>query len=156
MSHPCKNSYFEVSIDVDPPLQGCLKATILEGPNDTVTNRIIYSHQNWKVRVEWELTGALVPCFGGYWCLELFMESIGPGKELKLPHEEIRIPLNPCGDGKYSYDMEIPAGTIKAEHCSIPYKPVLDLTYIDLCERKGPMGGFFELPTVKFQEVDKQ
>jgi hypothetical protein len=155
MTHKLNKSVFEVTIATEPPLEGTLRAKIYEG--DQVSNQVIRIDQEWTVRVNWELTGALVPCICGYWCLTLFMESIGPGEEFKFPREErIRIPLDPCGDGTYSYDIVIPAHTIKEEHCSIPYKPVVALTYLDYCERPGPMAGFCELPLLQFYRDEKQ
>lgn len=156
MSKKFSKSVFEVTVAVEPPLQGRMEATVLEGRENKRSNHVIRADQDWKVRVHWELSGALVPCICGYWCLSLFMESIGPGAELKLPEREIEIPLDPCGNGEYWYDIEIPAHTIKDEHCSIPYKPVVALTYLDNCKHPGPMAGFCELPVLQFYRDEKQ
>lgn len=151
-----EKSVFEVTVRTRPPLEGSLEAEVLE--RGQPSNHVIRTDQEWTVRVHWELRGALVPCICGYWCLNLYMESIGPGAELKLPYDEIRIPLDPCRDepGKYWYDITIPAHTIKEEHCSIPYKPVVALTYLDQCYRPGPMAGFCELPVLQFYTDKKQ
>jgi len=150
-------SVFEVTVATYPPLEGHMKAEVLE--NGKPSNNIIRTDQNWTVRVHWELEGALVPCICGYWCLSLFLESIGPGREFQfpLPHQEdIRIPLDPCGNGQYWYDIVVPAHTIRDTDCSIPYKAVVALTYLDYCERPGPMAGFCELPILQFYTDKKQ
>lgn len=150
----CDSSAFEVNISNDPPLSATLQAQIFEG--DTPSNNIIEAGKPWRVHVEWELTGALVPCICGYWCLNLFMESIGPGPEIKLPSNDIRVKLHPCEGGKYSADIDVYAGTIQPEHCSAPYKAVVGLTYLDVCERPGPMAGYYTLPIINFYENKKQ
>jgi len=149
-------SVFEVTVAVDPPLTGTLSAQVYEGKK--LSNHVIRVDHDWTVRVHWELEGALVPCICGYWCLNLFMESIGPGDELRLPVKEARIPLDPCREepGSYWYDITIPAHTIDPEYCGIPYKPVVALTYLDACYQPGPMAGFCELPILQFYEDKKQ
>ena len=158
MSNKFNQSVFEVTVAVSPPLQGTMNAQVYEG--DQLSNHVIRTDKEWTVRVHWELEGALVPCICGYWCLNLFMESIGPGEEPRLPVEEIRIPLDPCrknvAPGEYWYDITIPANTIDPENCGVPYKPVVALTYLDVCENPGPMAGFCELPILQFYEDEKQ
>lgn len=158
MTTKFNQSVFEVTVAVDPPLTGRMEAQIYEG--DKRSNNVIRADKDWTVRVHWELEGALVPCICGTWCLNLFMESIGPGPELRLPRKEIHIPLDPCREnaapGEYWYEIKIPADTIETDHCGIPYKPVVGLTYLDVCGNPGPMAGFCELPVVQFYEDEKQ
>lgn len=151
---------FEAMLTTDPPVRGTVTAHIVEVGKDgteTDSNHIIRTDRDWKVRVHWSLEGALVPCLCGTWCLQLFLESVGPGEELFFPakNEKLEIPLDPCGDGNYWQDINIPAHRIREEHCSIPYKPVVALTYLDGCYRPGPMAGFVELPIVQFYPVEK-
>ncbi|MCB0191010.1 MAG: hypothetical protein KDJ65_03625 [Anaerolineae bacterium] len=146
--------YFEVTTPVDPPLKGGITAQILEGGKPT--NYIIRADKDWSVNVEWYLEGALTDCICGTWCLHLFMESVGPGPEVAFPYGEIRVPLDPCGDGHYQYEIEVKGGFIKPEHCTTPYKLVAALTYRTPCDKPGPMAGFCELPLVQFYESDKQ
>ena len=153
-----EKSVFEVTVRTDPPLAGRLSANVYEG--EELSNHIIRLDREWSVRVHWELTGALVPCICGNWCLTLFLESIGPGPELHFPDTslgdyEISIPLDPCGDGRYWYEIKVPKGRIREEHCSIPYKPVVALTY-ENCDKPGPMAGFCELPILQFYRDEKQ
>jgi len=149
-------SNFEITTPTHPPLTGSMNAQVYEG--NELSNGIIRTDVDWSVRVHWELKGALVPCICGFWCLHVYLESIGPGPELKLPHpHEIHIPLDPCGDGKYWYDFKVPAGTVSADHCSTPYKVVVALTYKTPapCKDPGPMAGFCELPILQFYESKK-
>jgi len=147
--------YVEGYIETPTPeyLAGSIGADIVEFGGVKPTT-IIRTDTDWAIRIKWSLTGTLAPLICGEWCVHAFLESMGPGPELRLPseREEIRIPLDPCGDGKCTYDFRIPRGTVKAEHCGIPYKLVVSLTYYDQCNRPGPMAGFVELPMVQFYE----
>lgn len=136
-------------------LGGNISAEIREiGGTDPTT--IIRFDQDWVVNVEWALTGALKSMICGTWCVNVNLESIGPGEELELPAPELHIPLNPCGDGKYKADVLIRAGTIKADHCSTPYKLVATVTYVNTCNRPGPMAGFVEGPILQFYDPGKE
>jgi hypothetical protein len=145
--------YFEVQTPVYPPLKGGITAEVLE--EGQPTNYIIRSDKEWSVKVHWFLEDPLTRCICGYWCLHLYMESIGPGAELVVPYGDIKIPLEPCGDGRYWYEIKVRPGFIKPEHCSVPYKLVAALTYRTPCDEPGPMAGFCELPLVQFYESDK-
>jgi len=145
--------YFEVTTPTSPPLHGGITAEILE--EGKPTNYIIRSDKEWSVKVHWYLEGALTSCLCGYWCVHLYMESVGPGPELVVPYGDIHIPLDPCGDGHYWYEIKVHPGLIKAKHCSIPYKLVAALTYRTPCDDPGPMAGFCELPLVQFYESKK-
>jgi hypothetical protein len=140
---------FEVALP-KPHLVGDIFASVYEvgGANPTT---IISVDQDWGVRIRWDLKGSLAPFICGEWCLHLRLESMGPGRELlfSLPR---RIPLNPCGRGSYYVDFRIKRGMIKPHHCSIPYKPVVTLTYYTVCHKPGPIAGFVELPIIQFYD----
>ena len=147
-------SHQQLDIQTPNDLSGALTAAVYEG--DEPTNFVIRSDKTWAIEVKWWLRGALRECLGGTWCLQVYAESIGPGRELVLPGaEEVKIPLDPCGDGHYGYRFVFRPGTIQPQHCSIPYKLVVGLTYRTPCDEPGPMAGFIELPTVQFFESDK-
>jgi hypothetical protein len=74
---------------------------------------------------------------------------MGPGPEIVFDASE-DIQLDPCGTGEYKYDFRIPSGRITGAHCSIPYKPVVTVTYRTACKLPGPMAGFVELPLLQF------
>jgi hypothetical protein len=120
-------------------------------PGDDESN-VIKISQNWGVRVKWDLDGSLIPFICGYWCINLFMESIGPGPELQLPEKEIELKLDPCEhpDGKYHYDIKVRAGTVPVGCCATPYKLVVAVTYKDMCHCPRAMAGFVEGPMVTF------
>lgn len=157
-------SKFEASFSDVPPITGTIKASVWEvdKAGDAVSsNHIIRIDHDWVVRVNWSITGALASCICGDWCLHLYMESIGRGREFHFPtDEDLHLKLDPCQDqveGRYEYnqDIRVPAGFVQEVHCGIPYKPVVSLTYRDVCERPGPMAGFVELPTIQFYPVEK-
>ena len=90
-----------------------LKATVYEVGGSAPTN-IIRTDQAWYVDVEWELTGHLVRHFCGKWHVSVALESIGPGDEYQFPDPPAQIDMDPCGDGKYSYRINVAAGAVDA------------------------------------------
>jgi hypothetical protein len=117
---------------------------------------IIRTDQRWGVTLRWVTIGSLVRMVCGRWCLHIYLESIGPGPELRLPAPPRHIPLNPCGAHgspprvHYDIDLDVPAGTVTAAHCSTPYKCVTTVTYEDSCGTPGPVTGFVEGPILQF------
>jgi len=146
---------FEVSGDPNL-LSGYISADVYEIGGVAPTN-IIRIDQNWFVRLNWALEGSLKSMICGTWCLHLHLESIGKGPELNLPdpYPEVQVPLDPCGDGCYTYDFVVKAGTVKPEHCSTPFKLVSTITYENACGLPGPMAGFVEGSILQFYDPGK-
>lgn len=140
---------FEVALP-KPYLVGDIYAKVYEKGGVSPTT-IVGVNQDWGVKVRWDLKGSLAPYICGEWCLHLRLESLGPGREL-LFNAPRKIPLNPCGKGTYYFDFRIKRGTIKSHHCSIPYKPVVTITYHTVCHKPGPIAGFVELPIMQFYD----
>jgi hypothetical protein len=146
--------YFEVPVDLAPGLSGTIEAEVYE-KGGVAPVYVIRTNQHWYVDIKWELRGAIVPMICGEWCIHLFLESIGPGPELKL-HDyngPYHLHLDPCGNGKYHYHLDVDEHTVKAEHCGIPYKLVVAITYLNACHKPGPIAGFVELPMVQFYDA---
>lgn len=137
-----------------PYLFGDLYAHVYEigGARPTAIVRV---DQDWGVKIRWDLKGSLAHLICGEWCLHLRLESLGPGREIifNVPR---RIPLNPCGRGTYCVDFRVRRGRIKAKHCSIPYKPVVTVTYYNACHKPGPIAGFVELPIMQFYDPGRE
>jgi len=146
---------FEVSGDPNL-LSGYISADVYENGGVAPTN-IIRVDESWFVRLNWALEGSLKSMICGTWCLHLHLESIGKGPELNLPdpYPEIQVPLDPCGDGRYTYDFVVKAGTVKPEHCSTPFKLVSTITYENACGLPGPMAGFVEGSILQFYDPGK-
>ena len=140
----------EVSLPT-PYLGGGISAEVYEVGGARPAS-IIRADQEWGVTVHWQLKGSLAEFICGKWCLHLRLESLGPGPELKFDASQ-KIALDPCGNGEYEYTFRIKPGRIEARHCSIPYKPVVTVTYYTACDRPGPMAGFVELPILQFYEA---
>lgn len=90
-----------------------LTATVYEVGGDSPT-QIIRTDQDWYVDVEWTLTGPLRHHFCGKWYVSVQLESIGPGPEYRFPVPAAEIDMEPCGDGTYSYRINVPAGEVDA------------------------------------------
>jgi hypothetical protein len=90
-----------------------LSATVYEVGGTDPTS-IIHTNQNWYVDVEWQMTGHLIRHFCGDWYVSVVLESIGPGKEYQFPDPPAKVPMEPCGDGKYRYRINVAAGEVEA------------------------------------------
>jgi hypothetical protein len=144
---------FEVSLPTPATLTGEIYAEVYEVAGAKPTT-IIRTDQEWGVKIHWDLKGPLQPYICGEWCLHLFLESMGPGPELKLePYPYMKVPLDPCGDGEYNFDFRVPVGTVDGRHCSNPYKLVVAVSYITPCGKPGPIAGFVEGAILQFYEA---
>jgi hypothetical protein len=135
----------------EPFLYGDISATIYERDGVRPTT-IIRTDQEWGVKVDWYLKGSLTEYICGDWCVRVCLESIGKGPERNWESE--KLPLKPCGDGKYAYDFKFKPGEISADYCSTPYKLVVTVTYLTECHKPGPIAGFVELPIVQFYHAE--
>jgi len=52
----------------------------------------------------------------------------------------------------YKCRLEIPRGCVTGEHCSIPYKLVTTLTYLEPCGTPGPIAAYVEGQILQFYE----
>ncbi len=143
---------FEVSMS-HPPLKGTIDATVHEHGGVEPLN-IIRTDQEWAVQLKWQLEGTLVPFIAGKWQIHLYLESVGPGPELRLPQGniEVEVPLNKK-NGQYEYESRVPPGAVTTEHTTTLYKVVAAVTYITPYGDPGPMAGFVEGPMLQFYEV---
>lgn len=149
------SEYFEITMPTGTPLTGSVSAKIVDHQG-VAPGHIIRVDNDWSVNFNWSLQGPLASCICGTWCLRVHLESIGPGPELALfEDKDIEIPLNPCGDGNYTYKFHVPAGTVSGEGCGPTYKVVATLTYRTPCDRPGPIAGFVDLGLVQFYEDRK-
>ncbi|MCA9999477.1 MAG: hypothetical protein KDE56_27125 [Anaerolineales bacterium] len=146
---------FEITIPTGTPLTGSISAKIVDKEGVPPGN-IIRADDDWAVKFHWTFKGQLASCICGEWCLHVHMESIGKGPELDLFEDhDVRVPLNPCGDGEYWYTFEVPAGTVPAKGCGPVYKAVATLTYRTPCDKPGPIAGFVDLGLVQFYRDEK-
>jgi hypothetical protein len=146
--------YFETPLGPNNPhLYGSIEGVVIQESGDGAVDptQVISIGSDWSVRLYWEFKGKLTKMICGSWCIHLYLESMGPGPELKLPVNGEQVPLDPCGNGEYHHTIKVPAGTVTTDHCSTPYKLVVGLTYLTTCDdRPGPIAGFVEGPIVQF------
>lgn len=90
-----------------------LSATVYEVGGEDPTG-IIRTDQDWYVDVEWQITGNLVRHLCGNWHVAVALESIGPGGEYQFPDPSAIVAMEPCGDGHYTYRIDVPAGAVDA------------------------------------------
>lgn len=139
-------------------LEGYMEADVYElGANGEPQNNtsIIRTDQDWGVVFKWGLRGPLSRMICGVWCLHVNLESIGPGPELNLPSEEgFHLHFKGCAGTEFTKVICVPKGIVSGKHCSVPYKLVATVTYLDECDRPGPMAGFVEGTIVQFYEAE--
>ena len=156
--------------DLEPILSGSISANIhdeVEPYSHYVS--IIEADDYWYVTAHWRLIGSARRMICGYWCVRLFMESLGEDDlDVELVNDEGLIKLDPCGDGCYEAHFTVKPYTIRVEQCGTPFKPVLTVQYLTTCRfpyrseeeweaaphckrfLSGPMAGFVEFPVTQF------
>ncbi len=139
----------ECSFEVTPyeRLRGGIRATIYEegqrGPQD-----IVAIGDEWYVKVQWYLTGGLQRHLCGQFCVAVYFESIGRGKEFSFGPVEVE--MKPCGDGRYEYIFKGSDWVkLKEKHCGRLYHVGVSLTS-RACDRPGHIAGFCDVGTVMF------
>jgi hypothetical protein len=151
---------FETPIPIPGMFDGEIFASVYE-VGGVAPATIIRADQTWGVLVKWKTSGCLVPMICGEWCIQIHLESMGPGPELEWPKKPHYVPLDPCAaKGKYHtvyYKCNIvcPPGIVEADHCSTPYKCVTTLTYHDPCGKPGAIAAHVEGPMLQFFMANK-
>lgn len=136
--HPNFDCPFEIS-PFTCKLTGGLRATIYEdgqkGPQEIIT-----TDNNWTIDVEWFLHGHLTRHLCGTFCIGVHLESVGEGPEKSLGTFE--VPMEPCGNGHYRYEVKVPAGTVPSADCGRLYIVAITLTSKDACGKPGHINAF--------------
>lgn len=156
--------------DLDPALTGGISANIHDEvePFSRYVS-IIEADDYWYVTARWFLSGSIRRMICGYWCVRLFLESLGEDDlDVELTNDEGLIQLDPCGDGCYEAHFKVKPYRIRVEHCGTPFKPVLTVQYLTSCRfpckteeewealppckryLSGPIAGLVEFPVTQF------
>jgi hypothetical protein len=135
----------------------------------TPPTTIIRADQAWRVHIEWQTTGLAAAVMAGVFHVSAYLESIGPGADLKLPivpgpaPDELNVPLlsgaftalaaPDFGRRDYSRNINVPAGQVPTDvDRSRAYKLVVAITYTEPTGAPGPMAGFREGPILQFYQ----
>ena len=153
---PCE---FEITPFADD-LKFSMEAEVFEvlGPDDRAPTTVIGDDQSWGIDITLTVSGKLTRHLCGEWCVCVYLESIGPGKEYQLdlnPQDDekcLRVPLKPCEDGVYPIRVEFPAGKIKTGECGRLYLLAISVIGLDACGDPGHISGFCKGPTLMFYE----
>ncbi|HVO71436.1 MAG TPA: hypothetical protein VMT24_15405 [Aggregatilineaceae bacterium] len=93
---------------------GSMQATVFEatGPGPAYPpTKIIRTDQPWGVKVEWEMTGALVTWLNANFQIKVVLEKMGPGADVALPPVLVNTltgTLNPAIPSRsYSYNIKV-------------------------------------------------
>jgi len=139
-----------------------LSCTVYEGPATPAPPLpapvgVIRSNQEWGVYVKWTTEGTLVPVIPGYWHLNLNLEAMGPGQDLRLPAGELLVPLTPGPSPQtYNVDMHFLSNVVPVPpHATQTYKLIATITHsfcIDEQNYHGPssMAGYHEGQIIQF------
>ncbi|WP_105973114.1 hypothetical protein [Streptomyces geranii] len=113
-------------------LDGRISAILLDpdgNPSDVVNNGTPVT-----VRVEWNLTGSLVPSLAGTWYLHVTVEEEGGPNDFKVPAPSLPVPLN----GRPDYRRDIVLTTLQA---GSTYSLSVSLAYRDVLGSPQQLGG---------------
>jgi hypothetical protein len=145
MSREHYDCHTEAAVPSD--LKLILYAAIYEG--DRPTNRVIDIKKPWEVRIWWCLRGGLRTSLCGYWCPSVHFESIGRAPEFDYMHKHVEFD---CNHG--CWKVVIPGSELHVDPsaCSSPYEVAVTVTYLNKCEKPGPIAGFCVLKPVQFYE----
>ena len=113
---------FSVPEAVEGVFDGSLNATVFAAfhdPDDLPATNVIQTSQPWGVRVDWEIHGNLLWLnLNEAFELSLFIESIGPGPEMRFPPAPVQVlqlsvPVI-AGARTYTRNINVPAFTLPA------------------------------------------
>lgn len=163
-----KKKYGYCDFEIDPyecDLWGYIKSSVYEedypeGEHDSKT--IIACDEDWYVEVEWKLWGSLMHHMCGYFCVCVYLESIGPGKDYSLPCDSDdkpcieMIPMDPCGDGHYKVKCKVPAHYVDCGDCGQLYELGVTLTSLDQCKHPGKIAAYCKGPALMFYERTRE
>jgi hypothetical protein len=161
---PRDKRYGHCDFEIEPhqcDLRGYLRISVYEseypeGEQDAKT--IIACDEDAYVKVEWQLWGGLMHHLCGYFCVCVYLESIGPGPEISLDcdgdgHPCIEwIEMDPCGKGRYEVTCKIPAGSVDCGKCGTLYELAVTLTSFNACKNPGHIAAYCKGPTLMFYE----
>lgn len=114
---------------------------------------VIRANNAWSIKVDWKTSGALSAFLVGNWHVHAYLESIGPGQELRLGGNLIRLTPGP-GTISYSSTINVAPNTVVVQgghpNESVPMKLVVTVTYDWADNVPGPMAGYIEGPVIQF------
>jgi hypothetical protein len=116
--------------------------------NGKLTNHIINVNQPWDIRVHFGIAGPLAELICGYWCVKVYFESMGHGREFDLHFPEYEFDCH-----KKHWCLTIPGTGIRPDYCGEPYKVVVTVQAKSHCYKPVAIVGFVELPLVQFYEA---
>ncbi|MBC2907745.1 hypothetical protein [Streptomyces cupreus] len=93
------------------------------------------------VRIDWNLTGFLVPLISGTWNVQVKVDEIGGPDDFGEPQSPASIPLNGGGD----YQRDIVLNSLQAGRT---YSLLVQLTYRNPAGAPAPLGGYVNVGTV--------
>lgn len=123
-----------------------------------VGNRVLNRSDSFKVKVAWEVTGALRPLWlaalGGRWNVQLFAESLGGGPEILLASDNT-VAADPAV-ANYSATLDIPPNALEegdpGSNVSGIYKLVVSVFLNSNLGSPGfDMTGFHEGPIIQVE-----
>ncbi|MGD9753027.1 MAG: hypothetical protein AB7W59_18705 [Acidimicrobiia bacterium] len=124
--------------NIDESLTATLDVA-LSDPQGKPPSSIICVDDEVVIDVTVTLAGAFARSFCGQLCVGLGLESMGGGAE---PDYSQSKDLNPCGDGKYTFQFRIPANTLTTTPCGKVYCASVTLGSRNSCGDAGPIWGF--------------
>ncbi len=124
------------------------------------SENIIRTDQPWEVALSWAVTGLVVPAMAGDFHVTVYLEALGPGRDLDLPNvpgpdeevihftDGVLVNLTRTFNHTISFAAGIPFLPPNVRQRS--YKLIVAATYTETDGTPGPMAAFTEGPIVQF------
>jgi hypothetical protein len=135
-----------------PGLAGDIGAVLLVD-NSIPANNVVDAGAPFDVQVAWSVGPAIVATvLDGTWTVDLYAESMGPGREIKVG--SVDVPAT--GVTNYVGSITVPAGRLQGESAPAPvsgvYTLVEVLTYRNRLGTKTEIAAFSEGPMFLLRE----
>jgi hypothetical protein len=122
--------------------------TDLEG---NPSSRIISLQDDWRVDVEWTVTGTLVGMMGGKWNLVVFLERMGPGDDLTVFDLSGATAIPMGGLSSFSKQHTVTPGSVTGLTAGA-YRIIAVLTSVNVDGTPGGFAGYDQGPILQFFE----
>lgn len=138
----------EIESEFEGGLDGTVEAVFIEDTPRVRETNIIFTDEQWHAHVTWDVHGPLVnaPLDPSEWRLQMYLESIGPGPELSLPADFVKIPFVRY-QTHYEADINVAPSTVLQGG----YKPTIVLYFYNGGTPWG-IGGFVEPGMLLFHD----
>jgi hypothetical protein len=148
---------FDTLTNVTTDLDGAITSVDVYDA-DMDPNRVLPRNREWKVRVQWKITGLCAPGLGGKWHIRVNLESMGKGFEGTLKEDTLDVnSIAPSTTLNYDKTITLPKPDSVADFIAGAYKLVIIITHTNTgggVTKQTRMAGFYEGRLLEFTDSD--